>query len=120
MGVCCCSNSEKTTLEPNTKRQAKPQPIKRKMVKHQQRLEEVLDFWFRDSDDPDKIQVINKYDRETTLPKKYMKRWFKGTEEFDQLVQKNFTDDFKRLERGEYKEWEQDHYGKLALIILCD
>ena len=119
MGVCCCANS-KQTLEPNFRPQFKQKPIKRKMVKHQQRLEEILDFWFRDSDDPQKVQVPNKYDRESTLPKKYMKRWFKSSDEFDILVQQNFTDDFKRLEKGEYKEWEQDHHGRLALIILCD
>ena len=49
-----------------------------------------------------------------------MKRWFKGNEEFDKLVIKNFQEDFKRMDKGEYKEWEQDHYGRLALIILCD
>ena len=90
------------------------------MVKYQQRLEDILDFWFRGSDDPDQITVTNPYDRETTLPRKYMKRWFKGNEDFDKMVFKNFREDFKRLDKGEYKEWEQDHYGRLALIILCD
>ena len=122
MGNVCCGDPSDSTLENKSK--FKPVKnnvvIKRKMVKYHQRLEDVLDFWFRDSDDPQKISVTNTYDRETTLPKKYMKRWFKGNEEFDKLVQKNFTEDFQRLDRGEYKEWEQDHYGRLALIILCD
>ena len=49
-----------------------------------------------------------------------MVRWFKGNQQFDALVRSNFLDDFKKLDKGQFKEWEKDHYGKLALIILCD
>ena len=90
------------------------------MVAHQQRLEDILDFWFRGSDDPNEIGMANMYDRETSLPKQYMVRWFKGNQQFDALVRSNFLDDFKKLDKGQFKEWEKDHYGRLALIILCD
>lgn len=49
-----------------------------------------------------------------------MVRWFKGNAQFDALVRKNFREDFGRLDKGKYKEWEKDHDGKLALILLCD
>ena len=49
-----------------------------------------------------------------------MVRWFKGNAQFDALVRKNFKEDFGRLDKGKYKEWEKDHDGKLALILLCD
>ena len=49
-----------------------------------------------------------------------MMRWFKGSERFDKLVQENFTEHFKHLDKDEFKEWETDHFGRLALIILCD
>ena len=31
-----------------------------------------------------------------------------------------FKEDFKKIKDGSYNEWELNHDGRLALIILCD
>jgi uncharacterized protein (DUF924 family) len=49
-----------------------------------------------------------------------MLRWFKQNAEFDNEVKVRFADDFGRLQAGMYKEWEFNHDGRLALIIICD
>jgi uncharacterized protein (DUF924 family) len=49
-----------------------------------------------------------------------MLRWFKQTEEFDNHVKENFALDFERMKTNSYKEWESNHDGRLALILLCD
>lgn len=49
-----------------------------------------------------------------------MLRWFKQNEEFDNKVREEFAEDFQRLQAGQYKDWEYNHDGRLALIILCD
>ena len=54
------------------------------------------------------------------MPPKYMLRWFKQTEEFDNHVKENFALDFERMKTNSYKEWESNHDGRLALILLCD
>ncbi len=63
---------------------------------------------------------IEHYDRETTLPDKYMRRWFTPDNDFREVVKYRFEEDFHRLQQGLYKEWEYNHDGRLALIILCD
>jgi len=63
-----------------------------KTVEYQQRMVDIIDFWFRD--DNDQSLGPKPYDRETTLPQKYMIRWFKQTEEFDEIVKKKFAQDF--------------------------
>ena len=71
MGMCC-SQPEKTAIIDFNSKLYKP-------VDYQQRLEEILDFWFR-SDDDDHIGGIHSsiaYDREQSLPQKFMMRWFK-------------------------------------------
>lgn len=60
------------------------------------------------------------YDREKSLPKECLLRWFKPNKEFDQAVRQRFTEDFENIEKNLYLEWEKNHEGKLALIILCD
>jgi uncharacterized protein (DUF924 family) len=54
-----------------------------------------LDFWFR----PDNDQLLGPvaYDRESSLPSRYMMRWFKQTEEFDEIVKQKFAQDFLNL-----------------------
>jgi uncharacterized protein (DUF924 family) len=88
-------------------------------VDYQQRLEEILEFWFRGEDEPS-ISGMSTYDRESSLPSKFMMRWFKQSESFDDFIKDNFALDFERLKQGSYKEWENSHDGRLALIILCD
>lgn len=59
-----------------------------KPVEFQQRLEEIIDFWFKlDNDAP---LGLSTYDRDTTLPNEYMIRWFKQNEDFDNLVKSRF------------------------------
>ena len=45
-------------------------------------MEDILDFWFRVDDDGG-ITGMLAYDRETSLPKSCMKRWFKPDNIFD-------------------------------------
>jgi uncharacterized protein (DUF924 family) len=49
-----------------------------------------------------------------------MKRWFKPSDTFRDVVEFKFEEDFTRLQSGMYKEWEASHDGRLALIILAD
>ena len=60
------------------------------------------------------------YDREKSLPKECLLRWFKPNTIFDSIVREKFAVDFENLDRNFYFEWEKHHDGKLALIILCD
>lgn len=65
------------------------------------------------------MSELSHYDRES-LPIQYVKRWFKPTNEFREIVKLRFEQDFKNLQSGLYKEWEHSHDGRLALIILAD
>lgn len=56
MGGICCSNPEQDTNIQVNKKLYRP-------VDYQQRLEEVLEFWFRGDDEP-AIAGLNTYDRE--------------------------------------------------------
>ena len=105
----CCGNPQHEKID--------ARDLMFKPVDHQQRMYDILDFWFRP--DNDQTTVVA-YDRESSLPSRYMTRWFKQGDEFDEIVKKKFAQDFQNLKQNEYKEWESNHEGRLALIILCD
>ena len=105
MGQVCCAQKDDplgTTLP----------------VDFQDRLDFVLDFWFQ-CELPDGSTDLS-YDRESSLPPRYILRWFKQSEQFDSVVKEKFEQDFVRLEQGLYDEWATTHDGRLGLIILTD
>jgi len=75
-----------------------------------ERYEEILDFWFEGIDE----------DSEVAPDSNLVKKWFIVSEKFDTEVRKNFETDLKKAQNGEYKNWEDDPRGRLALIILFD
>tara|TARA_B110001450_G_C17462855_1_gene416939 strand:+ start:69 stop:269 length:201 start_codon:yes stop_codon:yes gene_type:complete len=66
MGVCC--GSQKHSEIKFEKKLYKP-------VDFQQKMEEIIDFWFKIDDN--EALGMNTYDRDTSLPQEYMSRWFK-------------------------------------------
>jgi len=44
---------------------------------HESRLNKIIDFWFRPGDDINSTAKGKLYDREETMPREYMMRWFK-------------------------------------------
>lgn len=69
MGGFCCNSTDKDTNINVNRRLYRP-------VEYQQRLEDILEFWFKGDNEPS-IAGLNTYDRESSLPPKYMLRWFK-------------------------------------------
>ena len=69
---CCGSSPKKQDFSalPETK-SVTIQPLN-----FQQRLENIVDFWFKIDDQQD-IKSSFIYDRETSLPKECLLRWFK-------------------------------------------
>ncbi len=73
-------------------------------------ISDILDYWFEGINDE---QVINK----NQLP---FKKWFSGGTQVDREIRERFEDGLARARRGEYKIWEADPRGRLALIVLFD
>lgn len=68
--------------------------------------QEVLEFWFGNSDDPD-------YGK----PKKY---WFVKDEAFDQTVRSQFVATYQQAAEGNLNHWQEFPLSCLALIIVLD
>ena len=49
-----------------------------------------------------------------------LEKWFGPSREVDRHIRANFGSDFKKLDRGIYRAWGEDHDGRLAAIILYD
>lgn len=49
-----------------------------------------------------------------------MKRWFRGGQQTDKEISILFKQDLVDIGYGKLSHWQNDHYGKLAIIILCD
>ena len=49
-----------------------------------------------------------------------LQKWFGPSREVDKHIRANFGSDFKKLDRGLYRTWTEDHDGRLAAIILYD
>mmetsp|Transcript_19403 Transcript_19403/g.33006 ORF Transcript_19403/g.33006 Transcript_19403/m.33006 type:complete len:131 (+) Transcript_19403:164-556(+) len=47
-------------------------------------------------------------------------KWFKSDPEFDKVLIDNFKADIESVPSGALDSWKEDHYGRLALILLCD
>ena len=54
------------------------------------------------------------------MPKDRMKLWFNSDAALDQQLKDLFTEDFTKLEKGEYEKWKDDHDGRLATVIMYD
>lgn len=65
---------------------------------------EILQFWFDTAEIEDAA---------------YRNIWFAPDEEFRQSAQR-FHADYERAARGELSDWQQNHEGALALILLLD
>ncbi|MCF8067369.1 MAG: DUF924 domain-containing protein [Desulfobacterales bacterium] len=71
-------------------------------------IEEILSFWFRDSDlNPDKA-------------KERFQVWFNATPEFDHEIKERFEALMIKAGSSELENWKNTPEGCLALIILLD
>lgn len=75
-----------------------------------ERYQKIIQFWFEDLDE----------DSVLTPESPLVKKWFQGSKSLDLEIKKNFEDDLKAADRGEYVAWEAHGYGRLALILLYD
>jgi len=73
-----------------------------------ERANEVLDYWFGDL-------------LEASLPEADRSNlWFGNDEGIDKEIKEKFLEDVNHAIAGDYKDWEDDPRGRLALIILLD
>jgi len=72
----------------------------------QQRISEILDFWFGAPESPEFGQ--------------FRPKWFESTPEFDEEIRRRFFADYERAAAGALEEWKQEARGCLALILLLD
>ncbi|HET6382234.1 MAG TPA: DUF924 family protein [Armatimonadota bacterium] len=72
----------------------------------QQRISEILDFWFGAPESPELGQ--------------FRPKWFESTPEFDEEIRRRFFADYERAAAGALEEWKQEARGCLALILLLD
>ena len=79
MGNCCSAPGQNVDI--GAAKLFKP-------VEYQQRLEEIIDFWFRGDNN---VSEYTAYDRETSLPPRYMIRWFKPDDDFRNIVKTKFA-----------------------------
>ena len=75
-----------------------------------ERINVILNFWFRGIEDE---AIIRKND----LP---FRRWFEKNKFFDQEIREKFETDLMRAKQGACKTWETTARGRLALVILYD
>lgn len=75
-----------------------------------EKYDEILKYWFEDIDE----------DTVVAPGSALADKWFSPTPQQDEEVRKLFEGDLKKAEKGEYKAWEEDPYGRLAIIILFD
>lgn len=75
-----------------------------------ERFHDIIKFWFENLDEDSLISP------DSDLAKK----WFRGNSTLDAEIKKNFEGDLKKADNGEYASWEEDGYGRLALILLYD
>lgn len=71
---------------------------------------QILDFWFHSLTDA------------TPIDKKSppAKLWFNGGKAFDDEIRQKFLYTFNKARAGEYKEWELNAQGRLALVLIFD
>lgn len=81
------------------------------------RLNEIIDYWFSYEDDP---SMMAGYDRETTMPKKWIRQRINPSEETIERMRALFQQDLDNLNNGKYEEWQRHKDGRLALVILAN
>lgn len=72
--------------------------------------DEILTFWFEG------VTGQTPIDKN----KNPFRKWFIKDTKFDQEIRERFEADIQKAARGEYRSWESDARGRLALIILFD
>ena len=75
-----------------------------------ERAKEILEFWFGDVGD----------DTPPEEAKAQTQKWFKRDDAFDRTIRERFGKDLKRAADGELRGWEDDRFGRLAVIIMLD
>ena len=109
MGCYCVGESSEIQALHNNESEFQVIPLNQK-----KRIKEIITFWFSSKEDPN-------WDRSySPIPKDFWDRAFNSTAENDAFISKNFGNDLKNLNSGEYANWETDHYGRLAAIIVFD
>ena len=78
-----------------------------------ERINAILKYWFGTEDS----QCNEPYSAPST---ETLRKWFVADKEGDKYIRANFAVDLKRLDRGMYKTWLDDHDGRLAAILLYD
>jgi uncharacterized protein (DUF924 family) len=70
------------------------------------RARALIDFWFGGAGDPER--------------ERHRDIWFKGTEEFDAALRREFLADYETGAAGGLGSWEASPEGALALVLLLD
>ncbi|MBD2111448.1 MULTISPECIES: DUF924 family protein [Cyanophyceae] len=73
-----------------------------------ERWEEILRFWFGDSEDP-----ASEYGQQRRV-------WFKKDPAFDDTIRQRFLTDYEQASTGALATWRQQPRSCLALVILLD
>ena len=73
-----------------------------------------------DSEQRYKKDENEKWDRNSNMPPRMMKRWFGGGPNTDKEVTELFKQELMDLGQGKLNHWQADKDGRLATIILCD
>lgn len=71
-----------------------------------QRAAALIDFWFGTVGDPEREQ--------------HRPIWFRGTDEFDAALRREFLADYEAAAAGKLSAWEASPEGALALVLLLD
>lgn len=71
-----------------------------------QRAAALIDFWFGTAGDPEREQ--------------HRPIWFRGTDEFDAALRREFLADYEAAAAGKLGAWEGSPEGALALVLLLD
>ena len=74
------------------------------------RIREILSYWFQGIDDNTVIE------RQAFI----VKRWFAKDKIIDDDIRGQFESDIQKGRTGEYRSWEDNIRGRLALVILYD
>ncbi len=87
---------------------AQPLPMMPNVPLGEDRIEDILNFWFGFLPGPD------------FFPEEKLQVWFASTPEIDRQIRNHFLSDMINASRGEYNSWRETPRGLLALILLLD
>lgn len=60
------------------------------------------------------------YDRQTSLPKAWIKSRLRPNDATKELIRQMFSEDLENYYDNKYTEWDRNHDGRLAIILLTD